>query len=194
MARLAKTVTDRVSQLEFELDQLKKIISQLTAQPGGVPSEPSKVGSVGVQIPPQIADPTDISADQFLFDQGPKIIQKLTEADQETAITLTDWLLDESKVIRFFLLWFASNEEIRKYLLFTAVLRNLSINGARFQLMQNTISPEGLEEVKKAYQQIIDQAQNAAKQATAAPEAATPEAPVEQPPPAEVIEPELISG
>jgi len=170
MGKLPKTVTDRVIALEERLSQISAVVLAIQTslnrtQPQDIPvpslnqQDVPKVGRIGVPIQDNNPDSPPMSTDQFLFSYCPEILQKLVEADQETAIKVTDWLVDESVSLYFFLLWFASNEEIRKYLMFTAVLRNMGISAARFEMLRNTISPAGFAEVKKAYEDFISQAQ-----------------------------------
>ena len=150
------SVTDRVATLEFDLDQVKKVVNYLVTLHPQNPEELSKVGSVGVPIP---EPPADNTVDEFLFKKAPETLQKLATSDELTTLEVTDWLLDDSKVLQFFVLWFASNEEIRKCILFMLVLRNLNVSAARFNLLRTTISPEGFEEVKQAYQAAVAKVQ-----------------------------------
>ena len=179
MGKLPKTVTDRVKMLEEQVSQVYTAVQAIQAalnhtQPEDKPVQVEdmqpvpQVGKIGVPIQDDAPDSPPMSTDQFLFVYCPQVLQKLVEADHETAIKVTDWLIDDSVSLYFFLLWFASNEDIRKYLMFTSVLRNINISASRFEMLRNTISPAGFAEVKKAYEDFLAQSQ--AKQAPVAAE------------------------
>jgi len=112
--------------------------------------------SSGVPAP---EDPVDESLDTFLFEIAPQMLAAISQGDVMTAAKVTDWLLKEESAKDFFLLWFASAESVRQTLLLTIVLRQLQISDARFGVLQNSISQEGLNEVREQYKAIVEQAQ-----------------------------------
>jgi len=180
MPRPSKNLTERVAELEkkfseldakcasidYELFEQEMRTAHVTATIPGMEKEPRletsadtqapvelpSVGRVGPTVPEEVP-----SFDEFLFSLGPQIIDKLSQADSATAVTVTDWLIGDEKIKEFFIIWFASDVEIRKYLIFTIILRNMVVSQARFELLKNTIPPAAIEEIKEAYHSVVQE-------------------------------------
>jgi len=171
-------LADRVTSLEAQVEQLHAAVAVLGAgvtacqdacrcrKKEAASQESPTIGSVGVPITPEMEETVGFSeADDFLFNRGPAILSRLSQGEQQAAIEMTDWLLDENTVKDFFIIWFAANEELRKYILFMVALRNLPISEGRMGLLQGTVgqSPERcaeiIEEVKNALDAIVKQQQ-----------------------------------
>ena len=166
IAALEQKVTVQNERIEFivsefnkAFDEIAKLIKakheaslplkELVKPKGDVES----VGTVGREFPPE---PTPV--DDFLFKVLPDLVQKLAQMDNATAVHVTDWLIDEQKIKDFLILWFAVSEDLRKYMLFVIVLRDLPVNQLRFDLLKSTLSPEAVQEIHEAYMRIVEEA------------------------------------
>jgi len=140
-----------------ELVDLLKV--QLTAPPAEADDpasssvETDQVGTVGQQYVPEI----DVnSLDGFLIEGGPGIMMELQKGNQEIAASVTDWATEEGENgYRFFMLWFAAIEEVRKILLLVILLRGVPISETRMEVLMGTLPPEGLQEVREAHANVM---------------------------------------
>jgi hypothetical protein len=172
MGKLPKNVTDRVTELENRLSKVDTTLAEINGAlhqiadelvrkeveqdaGGEVPAAPPSnaaagLGTVGRPFPPESE-----SADVFLCQTAPGLMQKLSEGDMASVMTVTDWLMEETRVRDFFILWFAADEEIRKYLMLTLFFRNLAVAQCRFNIMRSTLSKEAFENVREVYRRTV---------------------------------------
>ena len=147
-----------MNEMRTTLSQLIEVVTRLANQ--GIPDErpeetdskmpAASVGSVGREYTPE---PEPGGADRFLFVDGPKITEALSKGDPEVGVQVVERLLgDDTAVMEFFILWFASHEEIRKFLMFLIVVRNLTISPERLSLLQNSLGDGALEEIRELFE------------------------------------------
>lgn len=160
-ASVEQTPTERVTALEAQIESIKeqlngisdflsKVITMAPQADGDDEKLAVPVGSVGQEYSPE---PELGSVDDFLFVSGPEVLVQLSQMNVTAAEQVTDWLIQgDDSAKKFFLLWFASYEEIRKFLLYILVARNLPISQARFELLQSTISKESLDEIRALFE------------------------------------------
>jgi len=120
----------------------------------------AQVGSIGREYTPEL----ELGAvDQFLFVEGPKIIEALSQGSLEVGTQVVGWLVgNDTSVREFFILWFASHEEIRKFLMCVIVTQNLSISQARFGLLRSSLGDKAWDEIRALFEQQDAEAQTEA--------------------------------